>query len=241
MALTPAQLFNRKRVYSTASAAAGHEGGGFEVQLDGRPLHTPKGAMLILPTRVLAEAIAEEWSRQGEQVNSVELLLTKLSNSAIDGVSCSQAQVVGDILSYAGTDLLCYRASYPPELAALQARLWDPILGFLRDNYGAHFLVCNGVRPIKQSQKSLESIKVEIAALNPFKLAAFHVMTSVTGSALLTLAHVKGFLDDTAAWAAAEADEQWQASHWGEDYEAKERQSRRFAEFKAASRLFNLS
>ena len=45
-------------------------------------------------------------------------------------------------------------------------------------------------------------------------------MTTLTGSALLALAHARGHLAAEEAWAAAHVDEDWQISRWGEDAEA---------------------
>ena len=39
--------------------------------------------------------------------------LTRLLNSAIDGVAHTMAETRADILRYAGSDLLCYRAEEP--------------------------------------------------------------------------------------------------------------------------------
>ena len=47
--------------------------------------------------------------------------LTRLLNSAIDGVAHTMAETRADILSYAGSDLLCYRAEEPDTLVARQA------------------------------------------------------------------------------------------------------------------------
>ena len=69
-----------------------------------------------MPSRKLAEAIAEEWLAQGEKVKPETLPLTRLANTAIDVVAKRRAAIVGDILKYAGTDLLCYRADHPPVL-----------------------------------------------------------------------------------------------------------------------------
>jgi chaperone required for assembly of F1-ATPase len=65
-------------------------------------------------------------------------------------------------------------------------------------------------------------------------------MTTLTGSALLALAHVRGALSAEAAWAAAHVDEDWQISQWGEDAQAAARRARRWAEMQAASRMLVL-
>jgi chaperone required for assembly of F1-ATPase len=79
-----------------------------------------------------------------------------------------------------------------------------------------------------------------LGRLDPLALAAHHVMTTLTGSALLALAHAGGRLTAEEAWAAAHIDEDWQISRWGEDAEAQARRARRWAEMQAASRLLSL-
>lgn len=238
--MKPPQAATRKRFYKSA-AVAEREDGAFSVQLDGRQIKTPAGKPLAVPSRGLAQAIADEWNAQGETIVPASLPLTKLANTAIDAVSERKAEVAGDIVNYAGTDLVCYRAEYPAGLVAAQAEAWDPILSWAEDKYGASFLCSSGIAHVTQPPASLEAIGAAVAAYDAFKLAALHVMTSLTGSALIALAHVTGELDTAAAWAAANTDENWQVSHWGEDFEASQRQKARLAEFESASRFFRLS
>ena len=146
-----------------------------------------------------------------------------------------------DILNYAASDLLCYRAAAPAGLVTEQARLWDPILDWVRAEYDAPFNIGTGVKHLEQPAASLDAVCKAISGLGPFRLAALHTMTTLMGSALIALARAKGFLDTGAAWEAAHADENWQASQWGEDFEAAERQKRRFTEFSNACRFFDLA
>src|SRR5581483_4929967 len=52
-----------KRTFKEVSVAP--EGDGFAVRLDERPLKTPSGTPVIVPSRTLAEAIASEWRGAG--------------------------------------------------------------------------------------------------------------------------------------------------------------------------------
>jgi chaperone required for assembly of F1-ATPase len=228
-----------KRFYKTAAASQRGERD-FAVELDGRPIKTPAGKTLSVPTRGLADAVAAEWNAQGEDVAPASLHMTRMANSAIDGVLGREGEVVQDILNYAGTDLLCYRADSPAGLAAEQARMWDPILAWTQKTHGASFAKGTGLQHVAQSANSLEAVRRALLCFDAFRLAALHVMTTLTGSALIALAEAEGFFDPAAAWAAAHVDEAWQKDHWGEDYEASERERRRFAEFSDASRFFSL-
>ena len=79
-----------------------------------------------------------------------------------------------------------------------------------------------------------------VRALVPQLQGAGLTLTTLTGSALLAVAHARGRLDAEAAWAAAHVDEDWQIGKWGEDAEASDRRARRWAEMQAASRLLAL-
>ncbi|MGB9027670.1 MAG: ATP12 family protein [Rhodomicrobium sp.] len=238
--MKPAQPVNRKRFYKSATVAESGDGG-YAVQLDGRPIETPAGKPLIVPTCALASAIAEEWDAQGETIALASLRLTKLANTAINAVAEKKPEVADSILKYAAADLVCYRATHPAALVAAQASAWDPVLSWIAAKYGAQFLTGSGIAHIAQPPASLEALHSAVDALGAFKLAALHVMTTLTGSALIALAHVGGELDTAAAWAAAHTDENWQVSQWGEDFEAVERLKVRRAEFESASRFFSLS
>jgi chaperone required for assembly of F1-ATPase len=238
--MIPPQPASHKRFYKSAGAT-GRPGGAFAVELDGRPIKTPAGNKLAVPTKALAEAIADEWNAQGETIVPTSLPLTKLANSAIDGVTGRRDEVASDILRYAATDLVCYRASYPEALVLAQARAWNPILAWIDETYAAPFRTSEGIAHIAQPEASLEALGTVLDRLDAFKLAALHVMTALTGSALIPLAHIGGYFDTAAAWVAAHVDEQWQTSHWGQDFEAAQRQKNRLEEFENASRFFALS
>jgi chaperone required for assembly of F1-ATPase len=93
---------------------------------------------------------------------------------------------------------------------------------------------------VAQPEAAAEAVERALAGLDAFALAAHHVMTTLTGSALLAFAHAGGRLTAEEAWAAAHIDEDWQIGQWGEDAEADARRDRRWAEMQAASRLLAL-
>ena len=210
------------------------EGAFFQVLLDGRVIRTPGKRALLLPTKTLAEAVAGEWSAQVGSIDPSTMPLTRFANTAIDAVSNQLDAVANDIVSYAGRDLLCYRATGPLDLIASQAASWDRVLEWAREALGAQFETVQGVMPIDQPVMALKRFAAALEPHEPFKLTGLHVLTTLTGSALLALAHARGFLSPDDTWAAAHVDEDYQISLWGEDYEASEKRKRRRAEFDAA-------
>lgn len=228
-----------KRFYKDVTVA--DEGGQAAILLDGRPVRTPGKAPLAVPNAALAEAIADEWRAQGKEIDPQTMPLTKLANSAIDGVVGKEAPVIDDILAHAGSDLLCYRASGPEGLSALQAEHWDPVLAWAACALSAPLSLAEGVMHVTQPEASIAALRGEIEGLDPFRLAALHVMTALTGSALLPLAVARHRLTPDEAWAAAHVDEDWQTGQWGEDAEAKVRRQNRKRDFDAAAKLLELS
>jgi chaperone required for assembly of F1-ATPase len=227
-----------KRFYKSVTVAPCEEG--FAVLLDGRSIRTPKRQALVLPSRALADAVAAEWTAQAERIDPDTMPLTRLANTAIDAVAARMSEVAANIAAFAGSDLLCYRVAGPEGLVARQSAEWDPVLDWARDVLGAEFSLASGVVHVAQPQEALARILSAVEPLDPFRLAALHVITTLTGSALIALAHMSGRLDLEDAWTAAHVDEDWQIEQWGRDAEADERRMQRFAEFEAASRLMSL-
>ena len=212
----------------------------FQVLLDGRPVRTPKKAALAVPHRALAEAIAAEWNAQGEEIDPISMPLTRFANSIIDGVIGREAEVRADILKYAASDLLCYRAEGPASLVRRQAAAWDSVLNWARGALRARFVLTEGVMPVAQPASALEGVAGALEPLDAYRLTSIHVMTTLTGSALLALALSRGELSVEEVWSAAHVDEDWQIEQWGEDAEAAERRRLRWQEMQSASCLLGL-
>jgi len=229
-----------KRFYQEV-AIKDEDGGGASLRLDGKQVRTPGKAPLVLPTVKLAEAVAGEWRAQGERIDPATMPLTKLANSAIDGVRGREEAVIDDITAHAGSDLLCYRAEGPEGLVAAQGTHWDPVLAWAKAALEAPLVLGQGVVRVAQPDSSLARIKRELEGLDAFSLAALHVMTALTGSALLALAVALRRLTPEEAWKAAHVDEDWQISQWGEDAEAASRRKNRRRDFDASARLLALS
>jgi chaperone required for assembly of F1-ATPase len=215
-----------KRFYKTAGLTEVPEG--FGVALDGKPVRTPAKRLLVVPTRALAEAIADEWLAQGDTVDPKRLPLTRLASIALDLVAPRREAVIAEVVKYAGTDLVCYRASEPPELVARQHAAWQPLIDWATLRFDAPLSVTSSILPITQSTATLKAFEVAVAAYDSHRLAALHLATAACGSLVVALALIEGRIDAEAAFAAAELDESYEIERWGEDAEqAKRRQGLR--------------
>lgn len=229
-----------KRFYKEAGFTEGE--GGFRLALDGRTAKTPARKPLAVPTAALAERLAAEWAAQEETIDPARMPLTRLVNSAIDGVAERREAVIEDLSAYAGTDLVAYRAAEPERLVAAQAAAWDPVIDWAREALGARLILSEGVMHVDQPDTTREALRAAIAREDsPFRLAALHAMTTLTGSLLIALAVLDGRLTAEEAWEAAHVDETFQASVWGQDEEAGERLAKRRDEFEAAALLASLA
>jgi chaperone required for assembly of F1-ATPase len=227
-----------KRFYKDVSVA--EEGGAFRVLLDGRTLKTQAKATLELPTRALAEAVAQEWRDVGENIDPTIMPLTRLSFAAIDGVKADRAKVADHALSFGRTDLLSYRAETPQELIARQAAAWDPLLAWTAERHGAKLNVTSGITHIAQPSEAIAALQKAIEAQDDFALAALHTATTITGSLVVALALADRRLTAEQAFAAATIDETFQAEKWGMDHEAEQRLKRHAAELSGAEVFLRL-
>lgn len=224
-----------KRFYQ--KAAAGPHEGGFAVFLDGRVAKTPARRPLAVADPRIAEALAAEWDEQQGEINPGTMPLTRIANAAIDRVAGEAPAVRAEIVKYAGSDLVCYRAEGPQALTEAQEKAWAPILAWARQTHRARFLLTGGVVHIVQSPGALAAVDRALAPLDAVRLAAISTITTLTGSALIALAVADGALAPEAAWQAAHVDEDWQMSQWGVDAMAMERRAARWGEMRAAATI----
>ncbi len=227
----------RKRFYESAGVA--ETDGGFSVTLDGRPIRSPSGKPIVVPMRAIAEAIAAEWGAQAETIDPLTMPLTRFANSVVEGVIDRVDEVADDAAKFLGSDLLFYRAGHPETLVAREAQHWDPILFWAADALGAHFILTEGIMHVGQPEAAITAARSAFPA-DPWSVAALHVVTTLTGSALLSLALAHGFRDEDQVWAAAHVDEDWNIEKWGVDEEVAARRAARLVDFTAAAGILKV-
>jgi len=224
----------RKRFYAEAGVL--ETDGGFAVALDGKPIRTPSGRIVTVPAREIADAMAAEWQAQQETIDPLTMPMTRFANSVVEAVVDRVQPVADDIVKYFHSDLLFYRAGHPEALVEREARHWDPVLFWAADALRAHFILAEGIAHVSQPQSAIEAARQALPH-DPWSVAALHVVTTLTGSALLALALKHGVLDPDQVWAAAHVDEDWNADHWGVDEEVAARRAARLVDFRAAAQI----
>jgi chaperone required for assembly of F1-ATPase len=227
-----------KRFYSHADVRPAESG--YEIVLDERPVRTPSRNSLRVPTEGLAQAIAEEWNAQVEEVDPRAMPLTGLANAAIDRIAPDPESFAASLARYGESDLLCYRADTPNSLIERQSELWDPILAWARRRFDVDFEIVCGIMHRPQHESTLRQLGHAVEARGQFELAALSPLVTIGGSLVIALALAEEAIDLDTAWAAATLDEAWQAEQWGEDAEAAAALEARRREFAAGYRFLTL-
>jgi len=228
-----------KRFWAAVAVAPGDAG--YAVRLDARPVKTPAKRPLLLPTAAMAEAVAAEWAAVTEVIDPRLMPVTRAANAAIDKVAPQFAEVAALVAAYGGSDLLCYRAAEPAELASAQAEAWDPLIDWAAENYGARLASGRGITPVAQPPQAVAQLAAEVAACTPFQLAALHDLVALSGSLVLGLAATRGARDADTLWHLSRFDEDWQAARWGRDDEAAAAEAAKRQDFLAADEFWRLS
>jgi len=190
----------------------------------------------VVPVKAIADAIVAEWEAQQEFIDPLTMPMTRFANSVVDAVVDRVAAVTDDMAKYFESDLLFYRAGHPDALVAREAAHWDPLLFWAADTLGAHFILAEGIVHVRQPESAIAAARAALPA-DPWSIAALHVITTLTGSALLALGLSRGVVDPEQAWAAAHVDEDWNIEKWGVDEEVAARRAARLVDFRAATRI----
>lgn len=231
MALRP-KFFKQANVSPSAA--------GWGLQLDGKPIKTPKGYQLWVPSCALAQALADEWNGLDDKIDPTRLPLTRLANTAIDGTAQNRGALLADLRRYGGNDLICYRCEGPDALAAREAEIWDPLLAWCRNVLGAELTIVHGVIHQPQPEAQIDTLTAALAGADHFALTALHLVAGITGSMVIALALAKGHLSVAGAYDAAFLQETFQAEQWGFDEEATARLVRLRRELYDAARFLAL-
>ena len=229
-----------KRFYKDTGVDEGE--GGFRVLLDGKPMRTPAKATLVVPTRALADAIAAEWAGVPDkaEINAAHLPLTRLAATAIDRVVARRDEVIADTAKYAGSDLLCYRATAPESLVKLQLELWQPLLDWAAERHGARLVTAEGIGFVNQPEEAKARLHEAVSAHGDLALSALYNLTHTAGSVVIGLAVSEGRLDVAGAFAAAQMDELYQVDRWGDDPLAEKHREGVRRDIEACARFLSL-
>ena len=212
-----------RRFYKSVTVEQGENG--WHVLLDGKVLRSPAKLGFALPTRALADAIAGEWDAQVEKVRAHSMPMMQLAATAVDRIAADRERVVAETAAYGGSDLVCYRAEAPVDLAQRQEELWQPLIAWVAERYDVALNTTTGVVAVAQPPHALGTFRRVLEAADVFALTALATLTGAAGSLVIALALAEGRLTAEQAAEAALLDELFQAERWGSDPEAEARRA----------------
>ena len=228
-----------KRFYKEVTTEA--VDGGWRVLLDGRGIKTALGANQIILNQSLASELATEWTDQDEEIDTARFLFRDMADYAIDVVRADREAAISELLRFAETDTLCYRADPEEPLFRRQQQVWEPLLNDVEERHNVRFERVSGVMHRPQRPTTLDTLRAHLMQQDDFTLAALNTLASLAASLTIALAALEDGADAEQLWAAANLEEDWQAELWGEDALAKERRDRRAAQFANALHFAALS
>ena len=173
-----------------------------------------------MPSKELANAIADEWRNQEDQIIPSTMPFMVLSSTAVDRVRPRSDDTIDEILSFLETDLLCYRAQEPDALVREQNEVWQPLLNWCEGLIGSAFNVTSGIMPVSQVPTLVPSARKILRSYNHFELLGLHQFTSISGSAVIGLALLENHIELEAAYQASFIDDYFQINNWGDDADA---------------------
>jgi len=202
-----------KRFYQETSVK--QVGDIWHVLLDGKPLKTPKGSFLELPTEIVAQAVADEWAAQEDKLKVKEMPLTTVGCTAVDLIRPERQECVDKLIPFLRMDTLCFEDE-GDLLAELQAKEWAPIRQWFEGHFSVKLGLASGFMPPAHPEETVEVVAAQLLARDEWDLAALEIATAAAKSLLVATA----LLDNTdvcvvRARRLALLEEYFQIERWG--------------------------
>lgn len=206
------------------AVAVERKGAHWHVLLDGKSIKAPSGKTLDIATKELAEKIANEWRKAEKKINLLLMPYTRLAISVTECDERRREAAIRHLLSYAETELMCYREPRDAALIARQNAAWNPWLEWMREAFGMSLPTHSGIVPTSQPVTVPPKVTAHIQGLPDRDILLLEQMVGMTGSFVLGLALIEKKLTVAEVLAAAFLDENYQREQWGEDAESADRQ-----------------
>lgn len=209
-----------KRFYKLVSSQSYN--GGYAVFLDGRPVKTKSGKILLALSQDIADAVVLEWAGQKEHIDPNSMPLTQILNTMMDRVAVERAEMTAYLCKYLDTDMLCYRTPDGGELSRRQDGLWQVWLDWFAEYYGCSLEITTGLKAIVQDRQAHEAVHADIKKMSDEIFTVLQAVTALSGSLVLGLAFVHGAADAAQVFKCAFLEEDYKdtlydAERYGQD------------------------
>ena len=192
----------------------------YEILLDNNILKTPLKNKLIIPNAKIAKEIYMEWDQKTNFLNTDSMVFYGIISTSIDKICDNRKSYIDDVLEFIDTDLICYRAEKPNDLAQWQSKNWDPIISKVEKYINHKINVFKGIMPLRQDKEIHLKITTFLTKFSDLEIATLHRITNITGSIFLTLYVLKNDKIKENVFELSYLDELWQAKNWGYEEEA---------------------
>jgi chaperone required for assembly of F1-ATPase len=186
--------------------------GGYTFLLDGRAARTQHDP-LVVPSELLATAMAFEWMAQDKFIQPDALPITRLATMAIDQMPNARQRVLNHLMTAFDTDLTCVRIE--EDLLASQRKTFGPMLDWFAEKFGAKPKVSILYGKLKHPPELVRSVREYLSELDDFHLQAMEILSAATRSVILPLYLVHGCIGIEQAIKAARLEEDWQIRQCG--------------------------
>ncbi len=187
------------------------------IQLDDKPVRTPRKNIIKTPNEELAFAIAQEWDNQKTKIEPSIMPLTAIVCAYIDQYPECIEDVIVELKRYLITDTICFRAdeSDQKELLLQQREIWDPIIDWMSDEFNIQLGTTQTIMKPQHSDNCLDELDTILRNLSNSELCALYSVTTVCKSLSIGMAVIKRFITVDEAVLAARTEEEYQIKLWG--------------------------
>ena len=221
-----------KRFYKTVDISTQPP---YEILLDGKSIKTPLKKTLSVNSIILAEKIAEEWSKIEDTIQADDMPITQLVSTALDKIDGFEKDIIDQILAYIHGDTLLYITKEDPLLYSKQQEQWLPLIDLMNKEIGAEYQIQETLLPTDQSNEIITFWKQYLEKLDIYELNAFQVGVSLTSSPILIYHIFKNKLTQEDVFTHALLEELHQNELWGTDWEAEDLQKKKKKELEDLS------
>lgn len=193
------------------------------VLVNKKPLMSPNNLPLEVPTKQLADAIAEEWI-DGSKAGYEGKTLTSLAATATDRIPQCRDAVITQLIRICENDQLLSWVDQPAELVEMQEEQWGPLIEAVNKNLNLELLQRTDLSIPPMPPESEAKLKAWCENMNNFQLAGFSYMVELCHSFILPYCLISGELKNPLqAWDIAELHENYKTERWGDDAEEAEK------------------
>ncbi len=218
---------------------------GYQICLDGRAVKTKSGAVLIASNQAIADQLMCEWAGQGDEIIPDTMPFTQILNTMIDRVMVEREAMNRYVLKYLNTDLICYPAPEPENLAQLQEKLWSSHLRWFEDKFGVALKTTTGLAALSQDDEAHRKVTEFVENLDHLRFTLLQLVTSVSGSLVLAMALLERRVSAKEAFETCFVEEHYKdvlydAEKYGRDPMTEKKQSAALRDLEAVERYLSL-